>query len=233
MTQVDQATVVEWFESTYRRKGNRYLRPVRAYRVFPTLLGIAREDRVLDVACGLGHLLRAAATHTRHLHGIDISSVAVVQARLNVPEALFAVANAENLPYTSDSFDIVTCLGSLERMIDVGKVLEEIRRVATAQARYCFLVRNSNTWSWRHLGHFIGRQRRLGHAGADDVRAWATLFECHGMRVVEVLPDQYPLQRRARWRSLFMKSVDYRSPIRTTAALERANEFVFVLENAT
>lgn len=230
--QVDQGTVVEWFDSTYRKKGRRYLRPVCAYHVFPALLNVDHNDRLLDVACGLGHLLRAAADCTAHLHGIDISNVAVSQARHEVPNASIVVANAEQLPYPDGTFDVVTCLGSLERMIDTGRVLDEIRRVARPGARFCFLVRNSNTVSWRHFGRFVSRQRLLGHADANDIMAWQSLFERHDFRVADVLPDQYPLHRSLRWKSVFLRRVDYRKPVRQSAALERANEFVFLLENA-
>jgi hypothetical protein len=59
---------------------------------------------------------------------------------------------------------------------------------------------------------------------------WRLLFESHGFRVADVLPDQYPLQRRQRWASLFLKPVDFRRPLSSRAPLERANEFVFLLE---
>ena len=81
-----QKAVVDWFDSTYRRKGTRYLRPVRAYFVFLELLGARPEHRLLDVACGPGVLLRAASEYTAKLHGIDISPVAIEQGRRGDPE---------------------------------------------------------------------------------------------------------------------------------------------------
>ncbi len=81
----EQRAIAAWFDDVYRRKGARYLRPEHAYYVFLELLGARRSDRLLDVACGPGVLLRAASSYTARLHGIDLSEVAVAQARARVP----------------------------------------------------------------------------------------------------------------------------------------------------
>jgi len=228
-----QRAIAEWFDTVYERKGARYLRPLHAYWVFLELLRARPEHRLLDVACGLGLLLRAAADYVNELHGIDISSVAVAAARTRLPQAQLAVGNAQRLPYPDRTFDLVTCLGSIERMLDREAALVEMLRVGTPRAKYCFLVRNSNTHSWKYFGGFIRQQRAAGHADANTLGNWTRLFETSGFRIVDVLPDQYPLHRARRWRSLFLAPVDYRQPIAARGPLERANEFVFLLEKQT
>ena len=226
---VDQQAVTEWFDSVYRRKGTRYLRPERAYLVFMELLEAKPEHRLLDVACGPGVMLQAASRYTSHLHGIDISSAAIEQALASRIAADFREGNAERLPYTDGSFDLITCLGSLERMLDRSQALAEMWRVGANDARYCFLVRNSNTFTWRHLRPFVAKQRTEGHADADTLENWTRLFESHGFCVLQVLPDQYPLQRRRRRAALFLRPVDYREPILPAGPIDHANEFVFIL----
>jgi ubiquinone/menaquinone biosynthesis C-methylase UbiE len=197
--------------------------------VFLELLGAKPEHRLLDVACGPGVLLRAAAEYTSKLHGIDISTVAIEQGRRAIPEAELTVGNAERLPYGDGAFDLITCLGSLERMLDVRRVLREMHRVGTAPAKYCFLVRNSNSSGWKWWAPFTRSYRAKGHAGADTLTNWWRLFESAGFAVLDVLPDQYPLHRRRRWA---LQPVDFRKPISSKAPLEVANEFVFLLEKA-
>lgn len=226
----EQHAVTAWFDSVYRRRGTRYLRPLRAYLVFLELLEAQRDDALLDVACGPGLLLQAARAYTPNLNGIDISRVAIRQARSAVPEARVVVANALRIPYRDSTFDLVTCLGSLERMLDKSQALREMARVGKPHARYCFLVRNSRTLSWRYLAWPAGRQRAASHAGADDLAGWTALFESQAFRVLRILPDQYPLHRRRQWRSLYLRQTDFRLPITGDAPLESANEFVFVLE---
>jgi len=225
----DQRGIADWFDETYARKGKRYLRPVRAYRIFPELLGVGRTDRLLDVACGAGLLLEAAASHTPRLDGCDISKVAVGQARARMPGARVVVANAETLPYPDGVFDVVTCLGSLERMLDRRRALGEMARVGAPGARYCFMVRNSNTSRWRYLSSAAARRPAHGHADADTMENWSRLFGSSGLSVLGVLPDQYPLLRRQFWRRLRLGASHFRTVTASRAPLERANEFVFLL----
>lgn len=223
----NQRAVADWFDSTYRRKGTWYLRPVNAYFIFLELLGAKAEHQLLDVACGPGVLLRAASEYTTNLYGIDISSVAIAHARKAVPVAELSVGNAERLPYEHGQFDLVTCLGSLERMLDVTKVLREMHRVGAAAAKYCFLVRNSNSLGWKWWEPVARRYRARGHAGADTLENWWRLFESTGFTISDVLPDQYPLHCRRRWT---LQGADFRKPLTSAAPLERANEFVFLVE---
>lgn len=206
------------------------MRPARAYQLFPELLGVGASDRLLDVGCGPGLFLEAAGERTQRLHGCDISTVAVGQARERIPEAEVLIANAEALPYDSGAFDVVTCLASLERMLDRPRALREMVRVGTVHARYCFLVRNSNTGLWKHLSSATARRPSRGHADADTVESWAGLFRSAGFDVVRVLPDQYPLLRRQLWRRLRLGAAHFRTIAASRTPLERANEFIFLLE---
>jgi SAM-dependent methyltransferase len=224
-----QRSIVAWFDSTYARRGARYLRPLRAYLIYPELLRASVSDNLLDVACGPGLLLLAASAYTERLHGCDISGVAVAQARALVPYASVSVANAESLPYASGSFDVVTCLGSLERILDRPRALEEMLRVGSPDARYCFLVRNSNTPIWKYLASSSARRPDGGHADADTLDNWTKLFRSAGFDVRQVLPDQYPLLRSRSLRRVILGPVDYRKPVASNAPVNRANEFLFLL----
>jgi hypothetical protein len=115
-------------------------------------------------------------------------------------------------------------------MLDSSQALQEMRRVGKPGAKYCFLVRNSATFSWKYLACLTAKQRSLSHAGANSLRNWTALFESQGFRITTTLPDQYPLQRRQQWGSLFLRPVDFRRPLTGKQPIDQANEFVFVLE---
>ncbi|MDH3613220.1 MAG: class I SAM-dependent methyltransferase [Gammaproteobacteria bacterium] len=222
-----QKAIVDWFNAAYAQKGDRYLRPTRAYTIYLELLQAQPGQRLLDVACGLGRLLEAARPYGVKMFGIDISNVAVAAARQNVAEATIEHGNAEQLPYADASFDLVTCIGSLERVLNTETALAEMRRVGNANARFCILVRNSQTFSWK-LKSMPPFARNKGNAGANTLEGWTQLLESNGFAVQSVLPDQYPLHVRAQWKSLFLRPVDFNRPI--AARLDRANEFLFLLE---
>ena len=225
----DQQGIVEWFDGVYQRKGKSYLRPPKAYLIFLELLGAQPQHKLLDVACGPGVLLGAARAYTSQLYGIDISAKAVTQALRDQCPADVRIGNAECLPYPDAHFDLITCLGSLERMLNVSRALLEMKRVGTPDARYCFLVRNSNRLRWKYLASIRARRRARSHAGADTLENWTALFESTGFEVHRVLPDQYPLHLRKQWASLFLSRIDYREPITPRKPIDRANEFVFLL----
>lgn len=229
----EQQVIIDWFNQVYRRKGERYLRPVRAYSIFLTLLEARPNQALLDVACGLGRLLEAAQAFHCDLHGIDVSDEAVKRAKVKLPDANILLANAEALPYSDSTFELVTCLGSLERIVNLHGALDELLRVGKEDARYCFLVRNANTFAWKWLKQALGMRNKKGHQGAKTLTDWSDVFIQCGFKISAVYPDQYPLQKRKKWLSLGLASVDPNLLLSSRQSLEHANEFLFILEKAS
>ena len=99
-------------------------------------------DRLLDVACGGGYLLMEAERAGLRSFGIDIADAALARARTFAPKSDLRRGDAEALPYPDGSFEIVTCLGSLEHFLDPPKALEEMRRVLVPGGRAIVVVPN-------------------------------------------------------------------------------------------
>ena len=97
---------------------------------------------MLDVACGDGSFLSVALDRGVEAAGTDLSSVAIRLAESNVPQASFRVADAEALPYDESSFDLVTCLGSLEHFRDPGRGAAEIARVLRPEGKAVIFLPN-------------------------------------------------------------------------------------------
>jgi len=93
-------------------------------------VGIAAGDRVLEVGCGSGVFLRAAADHGAHVAGLDASAALVELARARVPEADLSVGDLQHLPYQDDAFDVVAGFNSFFFADDMVAALCEARRVA-------------------------------------------------------------------------------------------------------
>ncbi len=221
-----QEEIKDWFDQTYRTKGEGYLRPVAAYEIFGTLIDPGVESRHLDVACGPGLMLQALTRQDVQLHGVDISSEAIRQCRLNVPEADVLEANAEDLPYEDNTFDSITCIGSLERMLDRQKVLAEQYRVAKPGARLCYMVRNAENLTWKYLWKPLGLQNTKGHQDALTLKEWKDIFGRAGLKTEAIYPDHWPYYRIKRW---FMPGhVDCSAVRKFPFSLELAYEFIFV-----
>ena len=227
-----QQEIKNWFDKTYSVRGFFYLRPVRAYKVFPSILNFQKEHKVLDVACGLGRLLEASQEFGSDLYGFDISEVAVEKAQKILPNASIQTANAEAMPYADNTFDRVTCLGSLERMLDLDKVLQEVKRVAKPDAKILFLVRNINGWTWKITKDIFKAKVKASHQGAKSQKEWSEIFEKHGFKINDILPDQYPIKKRQRLMSLGLKKIDYYNVSNSAIPMDYVHEYIYVLENS-
>lgn len=231
-TQDNQEQIAQWFNNTYTKRGFWYLRPKHAYYIYLEILEAKANQKLLDIACGLGRLLEASQDYKVVPYGIDISSVAISKAKERFPDFNLKVANAEHLPFEDHFFDIITCIGSLERIINTQKALKEMHRVGNANSKYCFLVRNSETTSWQLFKIFLGLKNKKGHQDAKNLKTWTSIFNTAGFEVINVFPDQYPLMKKIRRRHLWLKKPNYKQIVKDNKPIEKANEFLFLLKKA-
>jgi SAM-dependent methyltransferase len=224
-----QKEITNWFNKTYLKHGELYLRPKQAYYIFLKMLDANANDKLLDVACGLGRIFEVGLEKNIVVSGIDISTVAVEKCQEKFPEADVFVANAEELPFEGNSFDLITCLGSLERMLDREKVISEMKRVLTEDGKICFLVRNSESWFWKFIQKPLGFVNKKGHQDALSFNEWSHFLENQGLEITSVFKDQWPLMQWKRWLSLgFWKG--YERVHHGFIPLKYAYEFIFICE---
>jgi SAM-dependent methyltransferase len=100
--------------------------PVRA-RILPD---VEPGMRVLDVGCGSGELLVAAAARGADVAGIDDAEGMLAIARERLPDADLRAGRLERLPWEDRSFDVVTAINALQFADDMGAALAEAARVA-------------------------------------------------------------------------------------------------------
>lgn len=83
---------------------------------------------LLDAGCGRGYWLNKLADETELvLTGCDLYE----NVKLN--KGNYVKSNLENLPFEDNSFDIVTCHHTIEHIINLGKAISELKRVAKKQ----------------------------------------------------------------------------------------------------
>lgn len=88
------------------------------------------NGKILDVGCGNGNLFTFLSDEKYELYGIDFSENMIREAKNNCKQkAEFFVADAENLPFNDNTFDIVVCNASFHHYIHPNTVLEEMHRV--------------------------------------------------------------------------------------------------------
>ena len=79
-------------------------------------LGIFNNKDILEAGCGAGRFTEIMLKHKGHVYAIDLSSsIDVVKSNCKDHEKLtLAQADIYALPFLSDSFDIVVCLGVIQ-----------------------------------------------------------------------------------------------------------------------
>jgi SAM-dependent methyltransferase len=151
---------------------------------------------VLDVACGtgvwLGHFAKMGA---RSVSGVDLSGRAIEACRATFPQGFFHTSPAETLPFADNSFDVVTCMGSLEHFIDKPEALREMVRVSRPGAQFLLLVPNAGFLS-RRVGLYGGTHQVKVKEDVIALDAWAELFEAAGLSVHRRRRDLHPLSWR-------------------------------------
>jgi SAM-dependent methyltransferase len=116
--------------------------PLTGQTVEPLLdaLEPLRGARLLDVACGPGHLAAAAAARRAVAEGLDFAPTMVARARRLHPALRFAEGDAQALPFDDASFDALACSFGLLHVAEPERALAEARRVLRPGGRLAFTV---------------------------------------------------------------------------------------------
>jgi ubiquinone/menaquinone biosynthesis C-methylase UbiE len=96
------------------------------------------QPRILDVGCGTGANLKMLASYGS-AEGVDISDQAVQFCRQRGLSSV-KLGAVEQLPYESETFDLVTALDVVEHLDDDVAGLREMRRVLTKDGRVLVFV---------------------------------------------------------------------------------------------
>lgn len=111
-------------------------------------------EKVLDLACGTGELLRriAAETPGAKLTGVDLAPKMVERARRKldeVPNVHVEEADAHDLPFAAGDFDVVVCASTFHYFTRPETVLAEARRVLRPEGRLIVLDWCRDFWTCR------------------------------------------------------------------------------------
>jgi D-alanine-D-alanine ligase len=148
-----------------------------------SILGLAREEKVLDLCCGQGrHVLELARRGFLNTEGYDRSQYLIRKARTRAQkenlQVRFREGDARKLPYPPDTFDVVTIMGNsfgyFDSSLQDRKILEEIFRVLKPGGKIFidavdgdYMKKNfqPRSWEWLDRKYFVCRERALSSDG--------------------------------------------------------------------
>ncbi len=104
-------------------------------------LDVQKEDRILEIACGTGTILKKLKDQYPHIIGLDISKEMLFQASNKVDDILLQ-ANMIHLPFVSDSIHAVYCNHDSVNYLNTIEILKhhfsEIHRILKKRGIYIF-----------------------------------------------------------------------------------------------
>lgn len=126
-----------------------------------------RLARFLDAGCGDGFILqetrRFFSQQFKEFFGSDISHYKCIRARARLGDhAALNVANLEQLPYRSDTFEVVLCTEVLEHLLNVQTGVAELRRVLTPNGRLIFSTPSKHPMFFSYTNPFTWLEALVG-----------------------------------------------------------------------
>ncbi|WP_242705663.1 class I SAM-dependent methyltransferase [Pontibacillus sp. ALD_SL1] len=137
-------------------------------------------EKVLDIATGGGHVAHALAPHVKSIVVSDLTKP-MLQAAANFLETHDNVdavlADAEELPFLDESFDIVTCRIAAHHFPNPDRFIQEVARVLKAGGAFVLI---DNVSSEHHkVADFYNtfeKKRDCSHQRALPISEWKTLM---------------------------------------------------------
>jgi ubiquinone/menaquinone biosynthesis C-methylase UbiE len=124
-------------------------------------VSLGSNERLLEVGCGEGGNLRLMEPASKGAVGVDFSHAKIGWARRHIAEARFVCADAGQLPFRNESFDVVLCRDVLHHVVDKVGVLAEVVRVCRTFGRIVIIEPNGRSPIMWLLGLLVRAERDL------------------------------------------------------------------------
>ncbi len=179
-------------------------------RAATQIIAPAPGMKILDLAAGPGSssepLHKAGAT----VFSTDFSEGMLAQGRISRPYLNFSKADALDLPFEADSFDLTTISFGLRNTVDYAKALAEALRVTKTGGRIVVVEFSHPTWApFRslYLGYLMRALPAIARKTASNPDAYVYLAES-----IRAWPDQRQLagaMEAAGWGSITWKNLTF------------------------
>jgi demethylmenaquinone methyltransferase/2-methoxy-6-polyprenyl-1,4-benzoquinol methylase len=132
MTYYDE--ISEGYEELHKEEQEKKIALIKKY------IKVDPDDLLLDVGCGTG--LTTEPWDCKKI-GIDPAKKLIEKAKAKKTKTRYLVAEAENIPFEDNKFDIVISITTIQNFHDIEKGLSEIKRVGKDRFVLSFLKKSA------------------------------------------------------------------------------------------
>lgn len=148
-----------------------------------------RSGRVLEIGCGLGHLLLRLEKGFE-TYGIDVSEFAIERAREAAPSAHLQVMPAQDIDtFEQGFFDAIVGLHVIEHLEDPESVLRKCAHISKPGALILLATPNLRAPFIRLKGSEWHGYKDPTHINLKYPEEWRRLVEASGYRVLKLFSD--------------------------------------------
>ncbi len=149
------------------------------------------QGRVLELGCGMGHLLEWLTDHYQ-VFGCDINTWALAQAQHNVPQGQFLLLSGDD-PYAFPEgvFDIVIAKHVVEHLTHPEQAITEMSRVLKPGGLLILVTPNLDSpMRKRKRGNWIGYKDPT-HISLKLPHEWLAALHLNGLEASHVFSDGF------------------------------------------
>jgi 2-polyprenyl-6-hydroxyphenyl methylase/3-demethylubiquinone-9 3-methyltransferase len=186
------------------------------------------NQTVLDLGCGAGLLTNALAVGGHEVTGVDLSINSLREAELRdaTRSVKYLYRSAEQLPFKSETFDVVCAMDFLEHIPSPQLIVQEASRVLKKGGLFFFHTFNRNFLSWliviKGVEWFVPNTPKNMHLYSHFIKPEELEKICaqSGLAIEHMQGLRPDLVHRAFWKSFFTRTVTKDFPFRFTRSLK-------------
>ncbi len=149
-----------------------------------------RGARLLEIGSGLGHLV-GQLEDTFETYGMDVNQWAVNQSKEVIQKTHLQVASAQELPFSTHSFNVIIIKHIVEHLPDPQKAIREIGRVTEKGGTLILATPNLDSLLKPWKGEkWIGYQDPT-HISLKRPAEWLTWIQEAGFHLIKVFSDGF------------------------------------------
>lgn len=188
-----------------RKSARRLYRAMKVAKVWPG------NPRILDVGCGTGLKLDFLGNNARLRIGCDIRHELYLRARDHMQHVTFVQADASQLPFAEDSFDLVTCLSVIGELPDYKAAITDMTRCIASGGLLCINVTN---------GPLLKKVYTLIERMGGHIRESWWAYAKASLPIIGSRPERgYDIASLAQWRYIHLTPFLVREELRFLKAL--------------